>query len=350
MKRVLCILFSLILLVSSVNMRVSAEEKDEFDVYVRDNFYEIASTYGVDPSSLTVEEGLEVINLRNEARYYPVYENGKLIYCLELYKVDGEIGFAFPGNAVDALEQLFAVDDKNIAIFAVADQIFGYTGDYVINFRSRKLVDPDDFRFELPELTNYSHRTVEFIEESNRSSEERENYRTATPSWTTYFRSSGLGYGCVPQTLYNIYRNYGKSISAWTAVGNEMNTANSLSYNYFYNFTHAQIQTYLSWKGVSTTYSATSGKLAYNTCDTVLSNSRFIMMVSSGQYWDDNTYSYQTSYHATALVGTPTSTTIKIADPHGTSNTSNISYSTASFYSSGISYTWNSGYYSHLTY
>ena len=162
MKKIICIFFFFLLVVSSMTLQVSSEGKNEFDEYVRDNFYEIASTYGIDPSTLTVKEGLEVIDLRNEARYYPVYENGKLKYCIELYKVNGEIGFAFPGSAVDALEQLFEVNDKSIALFAVGDRIFGYTGDYVVDFRERKLINPAEFKVDLPELIDYTHRTVEF--------------------------------------------------------------------------------------------------------------------------------------------------------------------------------------------
>ena len=162
MKKVLPVIMLIVLLLGIIIIRESDNKTDEFDSYVRDNFYEIASGNVDDPSRLTVEKGLDIINLRVEARYYPVYENGKLAYCLELYKVDGDIGFAFPGSAVDALEQLFAVDDKNIAIFAVGDRLFGYTGDYVIDFRERKLIEPKEFKFDLPELTSYSHKKVKF--------------------------------------------------------------------------------------------------------------------------------------------------------------------------------------------
>lgn len=351
MKKVISLLLTLLLAVMILNItKVIAEKEDEFDAYVRDNFYEIASTCGVDPSDLTVYEGIELINLRDEGRFYPIYENGELVYCLEVYKVNGELGFAFPGNAIDAIEQLFEVNNKEFAIFAVKDRFYGFTGDHVVDFRANKLIKPEDFVFDVPEVKEYTHKIIEFIGSGQLSQTEgADSIMTSSPSWTTYFRSAGLGYGCVPQVLYNIYRNYGKSISSWTTVGSEMNTANGLTLNPYYMFSHSQIQTYLTWKSVSTTYSSTSGKLAYNTCDSILSGGKFIMMVSKGTYYDDYG-SLQTSYHATALVGTPSSAAIKIADPHGNSATSSISYGSASFYSSSIYYTWNSGYYSHLTY
>ncbi len=126
-----------------------------------------------------------------------------------------------------------------------------------------------------------------------------------------------------------------------------MNIRNGISG--YYNFTHSQIQTYLTSKGVYTGDEQTTGKLSFNNCETVLNQNRFIMMISSGQDFDYNTYSYNTVYHATALVGTKSDNRIVIADPHGTSDTDTIYYY-GSFYSSGITYTWNAGYYTHLTY
>ena len=337
----------LVVITTYIYTPTKADDRDAFNEYVIEEFYDIAASYGIDPSNLVVYEGIEVVNLRNKGMFYPVYENGKLKYALEVYKTNKEFGFVFPGDAVDALRQLFDVSKDKITIFAVLDSLYGYTGDYVVDFSERRLIGPKEFKYNLPLLTTYNNQVIEFVRNNYEKKSNDNPTKIATPSWTMYFRNAGYGTGCVPQTLFNIYRNYGKSEPSWEGVRIEMNGYNGISG--YYEFTHSQIQTYLYYKGVSTTYYSTSVKLAYNTCDTVLGAGYFIMLISSGTKYNQ-LYQPQTVYHATALVGTPTSTTILIADPHGTTDTKSISYSVASFYSSGIYYTWNAGYYSYLTY
>ena len=337
---VICLL---LLSISILPVKLEAEslEHDEFDSFVHNQINTFIIGTNINSEDVRIGEGIFVYNLPDaDAKFYPVYLNNKLSYVFEVYKRNGILGGAFSANLVSSFEKLFSFGEfVDCRILAVSGHLYGISKNKIIDFRTNEIVksfNDSDYKNTLPRLILSDQPFYV-------------SFRSSTPSWTTYFCSSGLGYGCVPQTLYNIFKNYGKSFSSWTTVKIEMNGANGTSG--LNDFTHSQIQTYLSYKNANISYQSTSGKLSYNTCDSLLSNGEFIMAISKTTYYD-NSGQLQTGYHATAVIGTPTSTTIRMCDPHGSSSGGiiNISYSTASFTSSGLYYTWNSGYYAGMTY
>lgn len=76
------------------------------------------------------------------------------------------------------------------------------------------------------------------------------------------------------------------------------------------------------------------------------------MAVSSCKDYDEYGQLVVLGYHATAVIDIPSSYTLRMCDPHGSATNGyvDINYYTAGFYSSGLYYTWDSGYYSYLTY
>ncbi len=96
----------------------------------------------------------------------------------------------------------------------------------------------------------------------------------------------------------------------------------------------------------------TMGKLPFSTCSTIISNGKYIMAISATYTFELGMYHVR-GYHATAIIDTPSTNVLKMFDPHGSSSTviiSNINYYSPSFTSGGLVYTWDSGYYSYLTY
>ncbi len=159
---VFIVILAIILSFSNSGSNNEGNKNDEFDKYVYDNFNQIAKDFAFDTKSLSVSQGIEIVGLRYPNRIYPIYENGKLEYALELYCVDEEIGYAFPGNTISLIEKVFELNESEFSVFAIGDSIYASVNDVVISFRTNESINKDEFNFDVPEQREYQNKTVEF--------------------------------------------------------------------------------------------------------------------------------------------------------------------------------------------
>ncbi len=351
MKKIIIMLLSMTLIVVCLVVQVfSADVTDEYDEYVFCELGNIITAYGgIDQDNVTVGTGIDVYNSRNEIRFYPVYICGNLEYILELYKENSIIGFAFSPNSAQAIDETIELSNGRFSVFSIDDHLYGNTGNEIIDFSTLDKVELKEFMDQIPQVKEYNRDNIQFRKSIDAKDINTKNNRSS--SWTTYYYITNYGKGCVPLTLYNIYKNNGNNPSSWQSIRGDMNYVNGLSTSNF-EYNHSQIQTYLSSIGADTTYYSSMGKLPFSTCSTIISNGKYIMAISATYTFELGMYHVR-GYHATAIIDTPSTNVLKMFDPHGSSSTviiSNINYYSPSFTSGGLVYTWDSGYYSYLTY
>ena len=341
-KKIILIMISFFVISANT---VYADEKNEFDDYVYNHFYDFICCESLNKAEIRIGSGIKVISDdENEMKVYPIYIKGELKLVFEVYKTNGVFGGTLSGNMVEPLSLLMKCSNGKIGIYEIKGKIVGCTEKDFIDFQTLRISPLETIKDMRLTAIDYCFGTVEYNAYEKNINDQPFYSINSIPSWTPYWNSYNAMYGCVPQCLYNIFRNYGKNYSDWTEVNNEMRTANNASW--LYNYNHAQIQNYINSKGLYCAYSNTVGKLAFTSCDSILSNNRYIMAVST---------SSSGNQHATVIIGTYVSNGtqfIKMFDPHGSTNSRifNTTYSNPSFYTDGETFVWNYGYYSHLTY